>query len=84
MTLAGCCCESGDVLVSDAVMPELRRGDLVALPDTGAYTYSMFMTYNGAFRPAVVFVSSGTARLVVRRWNEGDLLKDQLGLEGRQ
>ncbi|EEX48347.1 diaminopimelate decarboxylase [Jonquetella sp. BV3C21] len=84
VTLAGCCCESGDVLVSDAVMPELRRGDLVALPDTGAYTYSMFMTYNGAFRPAVVFVSSGTARLVVRRWNEGDLLKDQLGLEGRQ
>jgi diaminopimelate decarboxylase len=60
-------CESGDVLVEEARLPEVKVGDLVCLPATGAYGVSMASNYNGVTRPAVVFVDGGAARLVVRR-----------------
>ena len=73
-------CESGDVLVFDAALPEgLRAGDLLATPVTGAYGYSMASNYNRLTRPPVVFVSGGDARLVVRRETHDDLLRCDLG-----
>ncbi len=68
-------CESGDVLVREASIPdEIRVGDLLATPVTGAYGYSMGSSYNRIPRPAVVFVSNGSARLVVRRETLEDLI----------
>lgn len=68
-------CESGDVLVADARLPEdLSVGDLLFTPVTGAYGHSMGSNYNKVLRPAVVFVRDGTARLVVRRETYDDLL----------
>ncbi len=68
-------CESGDVIVRDAHVPEdLAVGDVLATPVTGAYGHSMGSNYNMVLRPAVVFVSNGSARLVVRRETYDDLL----------
>ncbi|MGH9020880.1 MAG: diaminopimelate decarboxylase [Acidimicrobiales bacterium] len=72
--LVGKHCESGDVLVDDAWLPEATGvGDLVATPVTGAYGYSMASTYNRVPRPAVVFVADGNARVVLRRESFDDL-----------
>ena len=74
-TVAGKHCESGDVLVRDAQLPEgLAVGDLLGTPATGAYGYAMASNYNKVPRPAVVFVAGGRARLVVRRETLDDLL----------
>lgn len=72
-------CESGDVLVSDARLPEgLVVGDVLATPVTGAYGMSMASNYNRIGRPAVVFVEDGEARLVVRRETVEDLMGPEL------
>ena len=72
-------CESGDVLIFDAAVPEhLRAGDLIATPVTGAYGHSMASNYNKLTRPPVVFVRDGEARLVVRRETWEDLLRCDL------
>jgi diaminopimelate decarboxylase len=69
-------CESGDILVeSAAVPPNVSVGDLLVMPVTGAYGYSMASNYNKVMRPAVVFVSEGEARLVVRRETYDDLVR---------
>ncbi|MCL4422967.1 MAG: diaminopimelate decarboxylase, partial [Actinobacteria bacterium] len=69
-------CESGDVLVDEGWLPEdVAVGDVLATPVTGAYGYSMSSNYNKVPRPAVVFVSGGKARVVVRRETEEDLLR---------
>ncbi len=74
--LVGKHCESGDVLVADATVPDdLAVGDLVATPVTGAYGHSMGSNYNKVPRPAVVFVRNGEARLVVRRETLDDLVR---------
>ena len=72
--LVGRQCESGDVLVDGANFPEAHIGDLVVLPVTGAYAYTMSNNYNGALKPAIVFVQHGEARLVTRRETYDDLL----------
>ncbi|WP_022888151.1 diaminopimelate decarboxylase [Agromyces italicus] len=72
--LVGHHCESGDVLVRDAVMPTASIGDLAVVPVTGAYTFTMSNNYNAAFRPPVVFCTDGTSRLAVRRETMSDLL----------
>jgi diaminopimelate decarboxylase len=72
--VAGKHCESGDVLIERAELPEPRRGDLLAVPATGAYTLGMASNYNGVPRPAAVLVSDGDARLIVRRETVDDLL----------
>ena len=72
--LVGRHCESGDRLVSGAVLSDPRPGDLVAVAVTGAYCFTMANNYNGAVRPPVVFCHDGQARLVVRRETLGDLL----------
>jgi diaminopimelate decarboxylase len=69
-------CESGDLVVPDAFVPDdLEVGDILATPVTGAYGYSMASNYNKVPRPAVVFVSGGRARVVVRRETFEDLLR---------
>jgi diaminopimelate decarboxylase len=73
-------CESGDVLVREAWVPEdLAVGDLLATPVTGAYGHSMGSNYNMVLRPAVVFVRNGEARVVVRRQTIEDLLATDCG-----
>jgi len=75
ITVVGKHCETGDVFVADARVPEdLRVGDILATPVTGAYGYSMASNYNKVPRPAVVFVRDGYARTVVRRESLDDLL----------
>jgi diaminopimelate decarboxylase len=74
LRLVGKHCESGDVLVEEASLPDTRVGDLVCMPATGAYGLSMASNYNGMSRPAVVFVRGGDARLVTRRESYADLL----------
>ena len=73
-TIAGKHCESGDVLIDSAELPEPRRGDLIAVPATGAYTLGMASNYNGVPRPAAVLVGDGDARLIRRRETIDDLL----------
>ena len=67
-------CESGDVLIERVALPEPRRGDLLAVPATGAYTLAMGSNYNGVPRPAAVLVREGEARLILRRETVDDLL----------
>jgi diaminopimelate decarboxylase len=75
-TIVGKHCESGDMLVRDAQLPDgVRVGDLLATPVTGAYGQSMGSNYNKVTRPAVVFAAGGAARLVVRRETDADLLR---------
>jgi len=73
-TIAGKHCESGDVLIERAELPEPRRGDLLAVPATGAYTLAMGSNYNGVPRPAAILVGGGDARLILRRETIDDLL----------
>jgi diaminopimelate decarboxylase len=72
--VAGKHCESGDVLIERVELPEPRRGDLLAVPVTGAYTLAMSSTYNAVPRPPAVLVGDGRARLIRRRETVGDLL----------
>jgi diaminopimelate decarboxylase len=72
--IAGKHCESGDVLIDGVELPEPRRGDLLAVPATGAYTLAMASNYNGVPRPAAVLVSDGSARVIRRRETVEDLL----------
>ncbi|WP_232668097.1 diaminopimelate decarboxylase [Pseudonocardia sp. TRM90224] len=74
VTVVGRHCESGDVLSADVPLREPRVGDLLAVPATGAYCYTMSNTYNGARRIPVVFADAGAHRLVVRRDTWKDLL----------
>lgn len=74
--LVGKHCESGDVLVLDAALPaDIKVGDLLATPVTGAYGHSMASNYNKLTRPPVLFVRDGAARLVVRRETYEDLVQ---------
>ncbi len=73
-TVCGKHCESGDVLVDRVSLPEPRRGDLLAVPATGAYTLAMASTYNAVPRPAAVLVEKGEARVIRRRETVAELL----------
>jgi len=82
VTVAGRYCESGDVLVSEAEVPRLWAGDLLALPVSGAYGLALASNYNWALRPAVVMVKDGHAHLIRRRETYDDLLACDV-LEGK-
>jgi diaminopimelate decarboxylase len=71
--LAGKHCESGDVIVRDALLRDPAPGDIVVTPATGAYGFAMASNYNGVPRPPVVLCRDGDARLVVRRESFDDL-----------
>lgn len=74
VTVAGKCCESGDIFVKDINLQETKRGDVLAVFTTGAYGFSMASNYNKNPRAAVVFVKDGIARLVSKRQSYEDLL----------
>ena len=83
VTVSGKHCESGDVLIKDVHLPEdVAPGDLLCIPATGAYTYSMASNYNRVPRPAVVMVHEGAATEIVRRETFDDLVRNDLHLSG--
>ena len=67
VTVAGKCCESGDLIQENAPVQTLQAGDILAVLNTGAYNYSMASNYNRIPRPAVVMVKDGEDRLIIRR-----------------
>lgn len=77
--IAGKHCESGDILIEDAPLPDPRPGDLLVVAATGAYTLSMASNYNALARPAVVFTGDGEHRLAVRRETIEDMLARDVG-----
>ena len=77
-TVAGKCCESGDILVMDAKLPKAEQGDLLLVSSTGAYNYSMSSNYNRLPKLPVVFVQDGTSRLVVKGETLEDLIRQDI------
>lgn len=77
-TVAGRCCESGDILQENVPLPKPERGDILAVLVTGAYNYSMASNYNRIPRPAVVAVKDGTVTPVIRRESFEDLIRNDL------
>jgi diaminopimelate decarboxylase len=73
-TVVGKHCESGDLLIDTVELPEPRRGDLLAIPATGAYTLAMSSTYNAVPRPAAVLAAAGETRVIRRRETLDDIL----------
>ena len=78
VSIAGKCCESGDMLIWDIEMPRVEAGDILAVLATGAYNYSMSSNYNRLPRPAMVLVKQGQADLIIKRENYEDLLRNDL------
>lgn len=77
-TVAGKCCESGDMLVMDTKLPKAEQGDLLIVPSTGAYNYSMSSNYNRLPKLPVVFVKDGTSRLVIKGETLEDLIRQDI------
>ena len=75
VTVVGKHCESGDVLIDSAPLPEVSPGDLLVVAATGAYGHAMANNYNGVPRPPVIFCSGGEAKVVVRRETWSDLME---------
>ncbi len=75
VTIAGMHCESGDILVREAVLDDPRPGDVLVTPATGAYGHAMANNYNALLRPPVIFCKDGDARVVVRRETYEDLTR---------
>jgi diaminopimelate decarboxylase len=75
VTLAGKHCESGDVVIQSAQLPPLESGEIVVVPATGAYNYSMASNYNRVPRPAALLVNQGQAALILRRETYADLIR---------
>jgi diaminopimelate decarboxylase len=85
VTVAGKHCESGDVLIKDASLPASLPGDILVIPVTGAYNYSMASNYNRITRPAAVLVNEGSAEVIIERETWQDLLRfDRLPARLRQ
>ena len=77
-SIAGKCCESGDVLIEDFLLPKPETGDLLLISSTGAYNYSMSSNYNRIERPAMVFVNKDEVNLAVRRQTYEDLIREDV------
>ena len=78
VTIAGKCCESGDLIQEHIMMPEIRVGDTLAVLATGAYNYSMSSNYNRIPRPPIVMVSGNEAKIIVKRETYDDLIKNDV------
>jgi diaminopimelate decarboxylase len=78
--LVGRHCETGDIVTPDVTLRNPQIGDLVVVPVTGAYCFTMLNNYNGALRPPVIYCAGGIARLGVRRETPGELLAREVGL----
>ncbi|NLY17468.1 MAG: diaminopimelate decarboxylase [Clostridiaceae bacterium] len=78
VTIAGKCCESGDLVARDIKLQKTQTGDIVAVLATGAYNYSMSMNYNRNTRPPVVLVNNGKPRLIVKREDYMDIIRNDI------
>lgn len=74
VTIAGCFCESGDILVRDIKLPPVSSGDIIAIPVCGAYSIPLASNYNESLKPAVVMLAGGRDRLIRRRETYRDLI----------
>ena len=77
-TVAGRCCESGDLIQEDVLLPQPVRGDILAVATTGAYNYSMASNYNRLPRPPIVVLTKGSEYIAVTRESLSDLLSKDL------
>ena len=75
VTVAGKHCESGDIVIKDAQLPQTHPGDILVIMGTGAYNYSMASNYNRLPRPAAVLVNNGEANLILKRETYDDLIR---------
>ena len=80
VSIAGPYCESGDVVIENLPMPNIEEGELIAIPAAGAYHLSMSSNYNGARRPAVLWLEEGKVKQIIRRETTDDLLRRDTGL----
>ncbi len=78
VTVAGKCCESGDLIQEDTKLQEVESGDIVAVLSTGAYNYSMASNYNRIPRPAAVMVNNGKARVIINRETYDDIITNDV------
>ena len=78
VTIAGRCCESGDLIQENVPLPPCEAGDILAVLGTGAYNYSMSSNYNRLPRPAIVMVKEGTSRVVVKAETYEDLIRNDV------
>lgn len=81
VTVAGKCCESGDLIIKNRKLAKAERGDLLLVPTTGAYGYSMSSNYNKAQRPAVIFVKNGKSAISIKRETLENLIKNDVYTE---
>ncbi len=77
-TIAGKCCESGDIIAEDVILPKVEEGDLLAVLSTGAYNYSMSSNYNRNLIPPVIMVKDGTSRYAVKPQTYEDLIRNDV------
>lgn len=77
-SVAGKLCESGDMLIRDVSMPRAEAGDILAIPNSGAYQYAMASNYNRIGKPAVILVSGGKAAAILKRESYEDLVRNDL------
>lgn len=80
VTVAGKCCESGDLVQKDTMVAKVEAGDILAVLSTGAYNYSMASNYNRNPRPAMVMVKNGKARLIIKRETYQNIVMNDLDL----
>ncbi len=80
VTIAGKCCESGDILIKDFEMAKAESGDILAVFATGAYCYSMSNNYNKIPKAAVVLVNNGQTKLICKRQSYEEMISNELGL----
>lgn len=78
VTVAGKCCESGDLLQENAPLQSVEKGDILAVLSTGAYNYSMASNYNRVPRPQVVMVKDGNSRTIIKRETYDDIIKNDI------
>ena len=89
VTIAGKHCESGDILLKDALLPEIKTGDIICFYTTGAYGYSMSSNYNRLLKPAAVLVNNGSADVIIKRQSfeqltECDIIPERFNSDARQ
>ena len=78
VTIAGKCCESGDLIGEGMPLQEAEPGDIIAVCATGAYNYSMSSNYNRIPKPATVFINNGESRVVIKRETLDDIIRNDM------
>lgn len=84
VSIAGKCCESGDMLIWDIELPKVESGDILVVSSTGAYNYAMSSNYNRNLKPAVLFVKDGKTEIVVKRETYDDIIRNDVVPEKTQ